>query len=84
MSSDEQLQLWVGGESVHNNSIPDGGVCCPDFSCCHPGLKWSKPEREKFAEAVRSGDEQLKMQMLMGSLKSVLDYTETRKVLIVS
>lgn len=31
----EQLEAWVSGTPRHNHT--DGG-CCPDFSCCSPGL----------------------------------------------
>lgn len=31
----EQGLKWVAGESIHNH-IDD--ECCPDFSCCQPGL----------------------------------------------
>jgi len=35
MTSDEQLDEWVKGNSIHNETT---GECCPDFSCCSPEL----------------------------------------------
>ena len=43
-----QMERWVGGDSVHNSERDE---CCPDFSCCHPGLIWTEEKRKKFAEA---------------------------------
>ena len=47
---DEQLAKWVAGDPVH---IGDGasGQCCPDFSCCQPGLLAPKRVREIFRDA---------------------------------
>lgn len=33
MTSDEQLEQWCNGVSVHNVERDE---CCPDFSCCNP------------------------------------------------
>lgn len=41
---DEQLTLWVAGESVH------GDQCVPDFSCCEPDLKADAIVRKAFQE----------------------------------
>ena len=57
MTSDEQLDKWVEGESIHNKSEDE---CCPDFSCCHPILKAARPVREKF----KAADGPIRMAML--------------------
>ncbi len=44
MTSDEQLQLWLDGQSVHN---PTTNECCPDFSCCVPELQ--NPYEQRLA-----------------------------------
>lgn len=64
MTVEEQIKLWVNGDSKHNLERDE---CCPDFSCCEPGLLWSKEDRVMFAEA----DKDLREQMLMGSLVSL-------------
>jgi hypothetical protein len=40
-----QLERWVNGKSKHNKI---DGECCPDFSCCMPGLM--EPDRAKRIE----------------------------------
>lgn len=65
MTPDEQLTLWVAGESVHNE---DRDECCPDFSCCRPHLKWTKAVRERFRDA----DEPTRERMLIGSLTGLV------------
>ena len=47
MTCDEQIALWVNGESVHNSAREE---CCPDFSCCQPSLLWPKEMREMFRD----------------------------------
>lgn len=37
MTAEDQVDLWVQGQSVHN---PDRDECCPDFSCCRAHLAW--------------------------------------------
>jgi hypothetical protein len=62
----EQLERWLGGESVHNLE----GECCPDFSCCRPNLRWSYELRKQFID----GDESVRMGMLLLSVDAaVLD-----------
>lgn len=81
MTSEEQLQKWVEGKSIHNeNGNKQGGECCPDFSCCKPGLKWPKEKRELFANS----DEKTQSGMLMGALRALMDYEEIRKVRIIT
>lgn len=53
-SCDEQLRLWVAGESVH---VTVAGrkrgttECCPDFSCCQPALLAPLEVRKAFVRA---------------------------------
>lgn len=53
-STDEQLRLWVAGESVHV-TVPGrkrGTTdCCPDFSCCQPELLQPVEMRRAFVNA---------------------------------
>ena len=56
-----QLTAWVKGESLHNS---DRDECCPDFSCCNDYLA-PVEERERFALAHKTGDEETVMNMLM-------------------
>ncbi len=57
MTPDEQIALWVKGESVHND---EAGECCPDFSCCNPKMQ-DTPQRDKerFQKAKQEGDEKM-------------------------
>ena len=48
MTSEEQLDRWVAGESVHNDERDE---CCPDFPCCKVELLAPREEREKFRGA---------------------------------
>ncbi len=71
MTPSEQLELWLKGESVHNNEREE---CCPDFSCCRPELLADQDERQAFYDAHHRGDDDTKMAMLMGFLgKSFCD-----------
>ena len=45
---EEQLELWVQGDSLCPNT---NGDCCPDFSCCHPDLLVSEEKRRAFLDA---------------------------------
>lgn len=58
MTFDEQLERWIAGESVHNDSRDE---CCPDFSCCKPELLAPMEVRKTFKDA----NEEDRMQMLM-------------------
>lgn len=49
---EEQLNLWLAGESVHVTVTRMGNEdyeCCPDFSCCYPKLLASLEERQRYA-----------------------------------
>lgn len=54
MSPQDQLDLWVKGENVHN---PDRDECCPDFSCCNSDVAthWSISDRKIFARVYAEG-----------------------------
>lgn len=69
MTPDEQLDLWLKGESVHN---PDRDECCPDFSCCKPDLVASQAEKEAFVAAYKIGDEQSTTALLAGFAGALL------------
>lgn len=64
-TADEQLRMWVEGESVCPNQDHE---CCPDFSCCKPQLRWPKDKRVLFAKSTQRQREG----MLMGALGSLL------------
>lgn len=54
MTNDEQLQLWLKGDSQHMGE-KSTGQCCPDFSCCRPELIAPIEERQAFVLADESG-----------------------------
>ncbi len=56
-----QLKYWVNGVPLHN-TIRD--ECCPDFSCCNGGKIMPIEVRQRFEEAVNSGDESVQMKIL--------------------
>lgn len=56
MTSEEQLQKWLNGDSVHNDTRDE---CCPDFSCCRPDLLAPAEERELFIQA--QDDERMRL-----------------------
>lgn len=56
MTSEEQLDRWVAGESVHNE---EWNECCPDFSCCRPELLWPRAKREFFRDYPECREEML-------------------------
>lgn len=72
-----QLDEWVAGRPWHNPLSPlgpeheglGGGECCPDFSCCRPGMLWSKARREAFVAA--SGSDRRKM--MRGALSTLIE-----------
>ena len=84
-ASQHQLSEWVAGRPWHNPispgpdmhrdengdwiETPGNGECCPDFSCCQPGMLWPEEKRRQFAEA---SDEQ-RTAMLAGALVDLLE-----------
>ena len=61
MTSLEQLERWVAGESIHNEEKQE---CCPDFSCCRSVLA-SEQDRIIFRDAYVSGNQDLIDEMLI-------------------
>lgn len=51
MSMDKQEKDWVDGNPWHSGQLPDG-ECCPDFSCCRPGLLSDEATRQAYAAAT--------------------------------
>ena len=80
MTTEEQLQQWVDGKSIHNGPSRGEGECCPDFSCCNPGMQWPEEKRRQFLAA----DRQQRSAMCAGALGQLLDYHEIRKVKIIT
>lgn len=64
MTTQEQLEKWVNGESVHNDERDE---CCPDFSCCCD-INTPKDVKERFAKAFNNGEHEVIHTMLMGFL----------------
>ncbi len=67
MTAEEQLDLWLAGQNVHNDERDE---CCPDFSCCSPANAWPMEKREEFARKYRAGEDILPM--LIGALEAVV------------
>jgi hypothetical protein len=79
MTTEEHLERWLAGESVHNHEATymceaedgtltgpfpiEGGECCPDMSCCGSPLA-PLEERQAFATAYRTQDEEAYMGFL--------------------
>lgn len=80
-SYNEQLRLWVAGESHHvlvNKRV--GEECCPDFSCCRPDMLQPIEVRWAFQAADRPGRDRLLMVFLGAAISN---YRPTAKVHIV-
>jgi hypothetical protein len=67
MTSEEQIDQWVKGNSVHIGEGSDQ-QCCPDFSCCFADLRAPLDVRQKF----KAGDSRTRYGMLMHFLGAVL------------
>ena len=76
MTADEQLELWVLGESRCPN---DRDECCPDFSCCMPKLLADKKVREAFANA----DDEARAAMLGMFLGAAVSEAAPGKVILI-
>jgi len=76
-SLDEQLKLWLAGESVHvtiagrKRGTTD---CCPDFSCCRPALLQPLEIRQAFVNA----DEKGRHVFLLRFLQALCDATGSK------
>jgi hypothetical protein len=68
MTADEQLKLWVAGDSRCPN---DRGECCPDFSCCHAELQTEPNIRAAFA----AGDSKTREQLCAAFIVALLELT---------
>jgi hypothetical protein len=75
LSPEKQLELWVGGQSVHNSRT---GSCCPDFSCCRPEFEWPVEDKKRFAEAYVDENQELYMMMQAKAIERLIreDYPE--------
>ena len=66
MTSEEQIQFWVDGDSRHGAE-----ECCPDFSCCNDKMKTPKEERETFQRADERGREAMLMTFLGRAINTI-------------
>ena len=66
MNRNEQLAMWVRGQSVHDTERDE---CCPDFSCCNPELLAAKEEREHFLASDDNERERMLMMFLGKGMK---------------
>ena len=64
MKTDEQLNEWVKGNSVHDAERDE---CCPNFSCCQKHYKAPQEERILFRDRP-----ELREKMLIGFLGAAL------------
>lgn len=69
MKTQEQLDLWVEGNSVHNQETNE---CCPDFSCCVPSINTSQDRKLKFQDAYLQGKDDVVESLLMEFLNNLL------------
>ena len=53
MDTEEQLLMWVTGNSVHDD---ENGRHVPDYSCCNPVLKAPSALRLRYYQAVLEND----------------------------
>lgn len=65
----EQLNLWVEGESVHDDKLKQ---CCPDFSCCNKKVSTPKAVKEIFRNAFLKDNQAVVNRMLMEFLSNAL------------
>jgi outer membrane biogenesis lipoprotein LolB len=75
----EQLNLWVGGKSVHNQ---ERNECVPDFSCCNVGVETLKENKIEFKNAYINGDDEKYMSMLWEFLSKAINMETDKKVYI--
>lgn len=77
MTHKEQLDLWVQGDSRHNNETDE---CCPDFSCCKPDSLVDVDTRKRFRDAFLAGHDDIVNGMLMHFLSEAMaSYTAEKK-----
>ena len=73
MTRDEQLQLWLIGQPVHNHDL---GECCPDFSCCCPELLARVEVRRAFVAANEAAREAYLLSFLVGAVGAISKESE--------
>jgi hypothetical protein len=69
LTPERQLELWVGGQSVHNTARDE---CCPDFSCCMQEMLWTVEKRKEFAEAFIDENFEKTDDMMVKSIESLM------------
>lgn len=69
MTSEEQLDQWVNGVSIHDY---DNNQCCPDFSCCNKKMHTPIEERRLFRDRPELRDDML--MMFLG--KALAEYSD--------
>ena len=69
MTNLEQLEQWVGGNSVHDS---EHDQCCPDFSCCVREITTGLDEKQAFLDAFKQGNTNITDGMLMMFLSQLL------------
>ncbi len=69
MTPEEQLELWVAGESVYNETTDE---CCPDFSCCNPKINTPIETKKRFQKAFLKGQDDVFMPILMMFLSEAI------------
>lgn len=73
MTVDEQLNEWVKGNSIHNDTRDE---CCPDFSCCDKNIDTPLDVRHKFSGA----GEKVRMKMLSMFLGGMLSKNTDKQI----
>ena len=76
-----QLATWLAGNPWHN---PVEDECCPDFSCCSPGLLQPLAIRQTFVAAHEAGSratDAMLMTFLGAKLSNCGHSVETRPIL---
>lgn len=84
MDDNYQLDQWVDGNSLHDDSKSDGGECCPDFSCCRPELLVSRETRETFRDATDEERAVFLMSFLQAAIAKYLESKNAPKVVCIS
>lgn len=75
----KQLQLWLNGQSVETDKLPEGfrcpgqGECTVDFSCCQEGMETDIEKKIQFVEAFLDKDAAKVNQFMQASLKTLAE-----------
>jgi hypothetical protein len=70
ISAMEQLERWVAGRSTHRVDEHGVGLCCPDFSCCHPHLLAPPQHRKAFVASGPAARGRMRMAFLTEASRS--------------